>query len=125
MANSAHPGKGPHPAATSWHTDPVMFRNADPGMSGNSARRMDSDARPVWITGARGLIVHHLVRLASEQLSDRRILPIPRRCWNFTDVRAVHARFEADRPGLVFHCAAMSWSPACQGESGPGTRGEC
>ncbi|MFO1460317.1 MAG: SDR family oxidoreductase [Verrucomicrobiota bacterium] len=57
---------------------------------------------------------NHLVRLASEQFSDRRILPIPREVLELTDARAVHARFEADRPGLVFHCAAMSRSPACQ-----------
>lgn len=75
---------------------------------------MDSDARPVWITGARGLIGHHLARLASEQFTGRRILPITRAEVELTDARALQARFEADPPGLVFHCAAMSRSPACQ-----------
>lgn len=75
---------------------------------------MDSDARPVWITGARGLIGHHLARLASEYFPGRRIRPITRADVDLTDARALQALFEADPPGLVFHCAAMSRSPACQ-----------
>ncbi|MBL9172777.1 MAG: SDR family oxidoreductase [Verrucomicrobiales bacterium] len=75
---------------------------------------MDPDTRPVWITGARGLIGHHLARLASEPFPGRRIVPITRAEVELTDARALEARFEADPPGLVFHCAAMSRSPACQ-----------
>lgn len=67
-----------------------------------------------WITGASGLIGSHLVHLAKSVAPDWQVRPIVRADFDLTDVRAVLAAFQQDRPKLIIHCAAMSRSPECQ-----------
>ena len=83
-----------------------------------------------WITGARGLIGNYLVACANRSHS----LPTPllssassgTKRWRargiarpeveLTDFTAVRKLFEAERPTLMIHCAALSKSPACQAD---------
>jgi dTDP-4-dehydrorhamnose reductase len=72
----------------------------------------------VWITGAAGLIGHHLVQAVPASLfgAPVRVVPLTRAELDLLDFPAVTARFHADRPALVLHCAAMSRPPACERE---------
>ena len=65
-----------------------------------------------WITGANGLIGSHLVRAASRGWSAR---GLTRADLELTDFSAVRATFARERPKLIIHCAALSRTPACEG----------
>jgi dTDP-4-dehydrorhamnose reductase len=65
----------------------------------------------VWITGAGGLIGHACVAVAP---SHRQAVGLTRTQADLTDFAAVEARFRAEQPAAILHCAAMSKSPACQ-----------
>lgn len=67
----------------------------------------------LWITGAGGLIGHHLAHAAAA-LGRWDVVPLSRRDLDLLEAGAVSERFRRDRPALVVHCAAMSKTPACQ-----------
>ena len=70
--------------------------------------------RPLWITGARGLIGGWLVRTApSRNLTDP-VTGLTHDQLDLTDFPAVQAEFRRQNPQLVVHCAALSRSPECQ-----------
>ncbi len=71
-------------------------------------------SRVVWVTGAGGLIGHHLMSIAQTQAPGWRVIPIVRPALDLTDSCAVRAALKADAPDLIFHCAAQSRSPACE-----------
>ncbi len=72
------------------------------------------DDRPVWITGAGGLIGHYLLETAPEALPGARIAGLTREVLDLADFEAVRREFHRQRPGLVIHCAGLSRSPECQ-----------
>lgn len=67
-----------------------------------------------WVTGAGGLIGSHVVRLAPELAPGWQTVPLRRQLLDLGDAHAVHARFEAERPRLLVHCAAMTNTAACE-----------
>lgn len=67
-----------------------------------------------WITGAGGLIGGALVGSASRFAPDKRVVALTRAELDLLDYEAVRERFQQDRPGLVIHCAALSYPPSCQ-----------
>jgi dTDP-4-dehydrorhamnose reductase len=77
--------------------------------------RDDTSSRArAWVTGAGGLIGSHIVQLARVWAPDFQVIPLARADLDLTDFAAVERRFQAERPGLIIHCAAMSKSPDCQ-----------
>ena len=81
-----------------------------------SAANGGGSGKTVWITGAGGLIGSHLVRQAPAWMGDWRLVALTRAELDLTDAAAVGERFRRERPQLVFHCAALSRSPACQAD---------
>jgi dTDP-4-dehydrorhamnose reductase len=72
-------------------------------------------SRPlVWITGAGGLIGHHLIVAAPRFAAGWRVAALTRAQLELTDFAAVTRAFAVQRPALVIHGAAMSRSAACQ-----------
>jgi dTDP-4-dehydrorhamnose reductase len=72
----------------------------------------------LWITGAGGLIGHHLAAIASKTISGPRVVGLTRAMLELTDFAAVEARFKRDRPAQVLHCAALSKTGDCQANPG-------
>lgn len=68
----------------------------------------------VWITGAGGLLGSYLVKTAPRFAPDWRVLALRREALELTDFVALRARFLADRPAAVIHCAAIAHPPVCQ-----------
>ncbi len=68
----------------------------------------------VWITGAGGLLGSYLLRTAPQFAPDSQTIGLRREKLDLTDFTAVRARFHADRPNAVIHCAAVAHPPACQ-----------
>ncbi|HXJ71330.1 MAG TPA: sugar nucleotide-binding protein, partial [Candidatus Dormibacteraeota bacterium] len=71
-------------------------------------------ARFIWVTGAGGLIGHHIVAIAQECAPNAEVLALTRPMLDLTDFSALKDAFLRRRPGLVIHCAALSRSPDCQ-----------
>jgi dTDP-4-dehydrorhamnose reductase len=67
-----------------------------------------------WITGAGGLIGHHIVQAARQEAPDWHVIGLTRPQLDLTDFPAVRRAFAEHRPGLVVHCAALSKTPLCQ-----------
>lgn len=72
--------------------------------------------RIAWITGAGGLIGSHLVHSAPPYASRWQVVGLNRAQLELTDRDAVYRRFEAERPALIIHCAAISRSTTCETE---------
>jgi dTDP-4-dehydrorhamnose reductase len=72
------------------------------------------DEKPIWITGANGLIGNYLMQTAPIHAPGQRIIGLTREQVDLTDFASVREAFRKDSPRLVIHCAAMSKSPACQ-----------
>lgn len=70
----------------------------------------------IWITGAGGLIGHHLVRSASRWASRYRVCGTTRNEIDLTDPGAVRDAFRRLSPSAVIHCAALSTTDLCQKE---------
>lgn len=70
--------------------------------------------RPIWLTGAGGLIGNYLLQTAPAFAPNCHITPLTRARLDLTDAAALGAAFQQHRPQLVIHCAALSKSPACQ-----------
>ena len=74
--------------------------------------------RPLWITGARGLIGNWLLRTARTLELPGPVTGLTRDQLELTDFPTVRAEFRRQNPQLVIHCAAMSRSPECQANPG-------
>lgn len=70
--------------------------------------------RPLWITGAHGLIGNWLVRTARSRELGGPVAGLTRDQLDLTDFPKVRAKFRRQNPQLVIHCAALSRSPECQ-----------
>lgn len=68
---------------------------------------------PIWITGAAGLIGHHLLAAAPAELAAA-VRGLTRADLDLTDFAAVRQRFQREAPRLIIHCAALSQSTDCQ-----------
>ena len=68
----------------------------------------------IWITGAGGLIGHHLVQVAPQFAPGWRVLGLTRQKLDLLDFAAVRRSFVEDKPAAIIHCAALSKSPDCQ-----------
>ena len=64
-----------------------------------------------WVTGAGGLIGSHLVRRAP---AEWQVAALMREQLDMADFAAVRARFAAEQPQLVIHCAAMAKANECE-----------
>lgn len=67
-----------------------------------------------WVTGAGGLIGHHIVSEASRLAPTWTVVPVHRSHLDLTDSQAVKAALQADKPDVIFHCAAQARSPYCE-----------
>jgi dTDP-4-dehydrorhamnose reductase len=67
--------------------------------------------KPIWITGAAGLIGQYLLQTAPAEAA--LLKGLTRADLELTDFVAVRERFRRERPRLVIHCAAMSTNPEC------------
>jgi len=73
------------------------------------------EPRPqVWVTGAGGLIGHHLALAAAKCAPHFHVIPLAHADLDLTDFAAVEKKFRADRPQWVIHCAALSRAADCQ-----------
>jgi dTDP-4-dehydrorhamnose reductase len=68
----------------------------------------------IWITGAGGLIGNYTRAIAKSYADAEAIRALTRADLDLTDFDAVQKKFREDSPQLIFHCAALSQSPACQ-----------
>jgi dTDP-4-dehydrorhamnose reductase len=68
----------------------------------------------LWITGAGGLIGHHLVEIARATGWTGNVVGLTRQELDLLDFAAVRTAFHAQKPTAIIHCAAMSKSPECQ-----------
>jgi len=68
----------------------------------------------VWITGAAGLIGHHLALVAGRFAPQFRVIALTHEELELTDFATVEQRFLVDRPQWVIHCAAVSRAADCQ-----------
>lgn len=68
----------------------------------------------VWITGAGGLLGNYLVKTAPQFTPDSSVIPLRRGELDLTNHAAVRARFLAERPEAILHCAAIAHPPACE-----------
>jgi len=71
---------------------------------------------PIWITGAGGLIGHHLFQTATAAAPRNRIVALTRDRLDLADFQRVRQEFREAQPSMVMHCAALSRSPACQAD---------
>lgn len=70
--------------------------------------------RRVWVSGAPGLIGNYIVQTAPVHAPDCQVIGLTRDQLDLTDFQAVRRAFRQQQPSLVFHCAALSNSVACQ-----------
>ena len=76
------------------------------------ARGSVNQSPTAWVTGAGGLIGHHLVQAAPA--TGWQVIGLTRPQLDLTDFAAVRRVFADHRPQLVIHCAALSKTPLCQ-----------
>ena len=72
--------------------------------------------RVAWITGAGGLIGHHLARNAAAFAPGWTVVPLTRARLELTDAGAVRRLFAEQNPSLILHCAALSRNATCQAD---------
>ena len=72
-----------------------------------------SSPRPIWITGAGGLIGGCLVRSAPAFFPGVPVVGLTRAKLDLTDLAGMRRHFASARPRLVVHCAAMAQSAEC------------
>lgn len=68
----------------------------------------------LWITGAGGLIGHHLVQSAGRLAPQWRVRSLDRMALDSGDTAAMNRLFASERPAGIIHCAAISKTGACQ-----------
>jgi dTDP-4-dehydrorhamnose reductase len=71
--------------------------------------------RPVWITGAHGLIGGYLASTSPEN-SSWICRPLTRQDLDLTNSMALRALFLKESPALVIHCAALSRTQDCEND---------
>ena len=77
---------------------------------------MSDSAKPLaWVTGASGLIGQEIVNTTRLYNLPWNVRPLSRNDLDLLDRKAVEKLFKAERPQLIIHCAALSRSPACEG----------
>ena len=76
----------------------------------------------VWITGAGGLLGSCLLKTAPQFAPESQAIGLRREELDLTDFSAVRARFLAERPAAVLHCAAIAHPPACERDSAQARR---
>lgn len=76
--------------------------------------RPDQTKPLAWITGAGGLIGSHIAQAAAVHAPGWRVRALTRDDFDLTDFPEAQRQFEADLPGLVIHCAAMSDPTVCE-----------
>jgi dTDP-4-dehydrorhamnose reductase len=91
------------------------MNEADPFASPGE-QRMSGGPPLVWITGAGGLIGNYLVRTAARFAPGWRVRGLTRAQLDLLDAGAVRQQFDADRPQLIVHCAALTHTPTCERE---------
>ena len=79
-------------------------------------RAMKENLPRVWVTGAGGLIGHHLVLAARKFAPWFQVVPLTHGELELTDFAAVEKRFLVERPQWVIHCAAVSRAAECQAD---------
>lgn len=62
----------------------------------------------VWITGAGGLLGSYLLKTAPQFALGWQVVGLRRAELDLTDFSAVRARFRADQPAAILHCAAIA-----------------
>lgn len=67
-----------------------------------------------WITGAAGLIGHHLLHSPHLPASRWKPRPLYRHELDLLDFPSVDRLLQREKPALIIHCAALSRSPDCQ-----------
>jgi dTDP-4-dehydrorhamnose reductase len=67
-----------------------------------------------WITGAAGLIGHHLLHSPAFPAHRWSPRPLHRADLDLLDFHAVDRLFHREQPAIIVHCAALSRSPDCQ-----------
>jgi dTDP-4-dehydrorhamnose reductase len=72
------------------------------------------DDRPIWVTGAAGLIGRQIMAGAAQGAPGVRTLGLTRAHLDLEDFAAVRTESRRHRPRLIIHCAALSQSPDCQ-----------
>jgi dTDP-4-dehydrorhamnose reductase len=72
------------------------------------------NARPVWITGAGGLIGNYLVQTAPTFAPQFQVHALTRADLDLEDFGAVREAFRKELPVMVIHCAALANTPACE-----------
>jgi len=70
--------------------------------------------RPIWITGAGGLIGNYLVQLAPRFVPQFEAVALTRSKLDLLDSIAITRAFNAQKPTAIIHCAALTKSPDCQ-----------
>jgi len=83
-------------------------------MEAVTLRGMKENLPRVWVTGAGGLIGHHLVLAARKFAPWFQVVPLTHGELELTDFAAVEKRFLVERPQWVIHCAAVSRPADCQ-----------
>lgn len=68
----------------------------------------------IWITGAGGLIGSYLLKTAPQFAPGWQVIGLQRSDLDLTDGAALRARFNADSPDAIIHCAAVAQPPVCQ-----------
>lgn len=68
----------------------------------------------IWITGTGGLLGNYLLNSAAQFAPGWQPIPLRREVLDLTDFAAVRARFAAERPTAIIHCAAIAHPPVCQ-----------
>jgi dTDP-4-dehydrorhamnose reductase len=74
--------------------------------------------KPVWITGANGLIGSHLVRVAPQFAGGRPVRALTRAEVDLLDFAAVERVFQREQPQAVIHCAAITTVAGAQENPG-------
>ncbi len=70
--------------------------------------------KPIWITGAGGLIGNYLVQTAPAFSPDTVVVGLTRSRLDLADFSAVRDAFRRQQPRIVIHCAALSQPADCQ-----------
>lgn len=74
----------------------------------------NDDSRPIWVTGAGGLIGSHIVRLGERFAPTTHVIGLTRATLDLLDSKSVADAFHCQKPRAIIHCAAMTKTQDCQ-----------
>jgi dTDP-4-dehydrorhamnose reductase len=72
------------------------------------------NSRPIWVTGAGGLIGNYLVQTAPQCAPGFAVVGLTRAQLDLTDFAGVREAFRSHSPQAVLHCAALSRTGECE-----------